>query len=81
VQIVVHDAAPGDPEPGWEDVVEVSAVVPDGARVRWPTWAGEDERDLDSVLPGSYGVQVSARGRDAGREDATYWHREVGGTA
>jgi hypothetical protein len=68
VQIVLHDAAPGDPGAGWEDVVEVSTVVPDGARVRWSTWGGEDTGDLTSVTPGDYRVRVSARGRDAGRD-------------
>lgn len=68
VRIVLHDDHPGDPDGSWEDVVEVSAVVPSDGQPAWLSWAGESGGDLD--LPaGSYRVRVSARGRDAGRAD------------
>ncbi|WP_271190345.1 hypothetical protein [Dactylosporangium matsuzakiense] len=51
----------------WEDVVEVSICVPRGVSPRWRTWAGERGGPLD-LPPGSYRVRVSARGRDAGRQ-------------
>ncbi|MCU1589980.1 MAG: hypothetical protein JWP11_1236 [Frankiales bacterium] len=65
VQIVLREAAPPPAEGGWEDVVEVTTSVPDGADARWLTWAGEDSGPLD-VPPGDYRVRVSAKGRDAG---------------
>jgi hypothetical protein len=68
VRVVLLDAAPGEPDARWEDVVEVSTAVPDGAEVRWATWGGEDSGDLEAVTPGEYRVRVSARGRNAGRD-------------
>lgn len=66
--IALHDGAPGDPSPEWEDVVEVSTSIPDGAAVRWQSWAGESSGAL-AVPSGTHRVRVSARGRDAGRAD------------
>ncbi|WP_129400948.1 hypothetical protein [Nocardioides oleivorans] len=66
VRMVLVDAQPtvGD---DWEDIVEVSIVVPDGP-VQWAAWAWDDSGDL--ALPaGTYRVRVNARGRDAGAED------------
>ena len=51
----------------WEDVVEVSVAVPEGAHPRWATWAGEDGGPL-ALPPGTYRLRVSARGRDEGRD-------------
>jgi hypothetical protein len=65
IQILRRDEPPPDPEVSWEDVVEVSTTVPEGADPRWLAWAGEDGGPLD-VAPGDYRVRVSARGRDAG---------------
>jgi hypothetical protein len=67
VRIVLLDGPSAlDAEPG-EDVVEVSFSVPHGVSPRWSTWAGEDGGSLD--LPaGTYRVRVSARGRDAWRQ-------------
>jgi hypothetical protein len=57
------------PEPRletWEDVVEVSVTIPQGADPRWASWAGADGGAL--LIPvGTYRLRVSARGRDAGR--------------
>ena len=52
------------PDPMWEDVVEVSAELPDGEAVQWQTWAGETSGELLRLLPGPHRVRVSARGRD-----------------
>ena len=63
VRIEMHDGPP--PDARGEDVVEVSTVVPVGARTMWLSWAGESAGDLE--LPdGSYRVRVSAWGRDEG---------------
>lgn len=69
VRVVLLDAAPGDPGGEWEDVVEVSTVVPEGADARWCSWGGEGSGDLDGLTPGEYRVRVCARGRDAGHDD------------
>jgi len=67
VRIELHEDASTLDAAEWEDVVEVSIAVPPGAEPTWITWAGETGDTLD--LPdGSYRVRVSARGRDAGRE-------------
>lgn len=67
VRIELLDAEPPlDDE--WEDVVEVSTVVPAGASPAWSSWAGESGGPLD-LPPGSYRLRSSARGRDAGAED------------
>ncbi|GGL13159.1 hypothetical protein [Mangrovihabitans endophyticus] len=60
------DAAPPLPAPRYEDIVEVSVVIPAGARVGWTSWAGETSGQLDGLPGGSYRVRVSAHGRDAG---------------
>lgn len=68
VQIALEDSPPGDPATSWEDVVEVSTVIPAGSNPGWLSWAGETGGELD--LPaGFYRVRVSARGRDAGAAD------------
>jgi hypothetical protein len=68
VRIVLHDTEPPEAEDTWEDVVEVSVVVPPDADAGWTSWGGDSGGDL--ALPaGCYRVRVSARGRDAGQED------------
>jgi hypothetical protein len=64
VRINLLDAEPPPPTEWWEDVVEVSVVVPDDAAVRWMTWARESHGVLEGLTPGSYRLRVSARGRD-----------------
>lgn len=64
--ISLHEEAPEEPPAVWEDVVEVSARIPDGQKVRWTTWGGESAGELD-IPAGDYRVRVSARGRDAAR--------------
>jgi hypothetical protein len=68
VRIVLSDTAPGEPDASWEDVVEVSTVVRPGAEAGWSSWAGEGGGELVGLLPGTYRLRVSARGRDAGRD-------------
>jgi hypothetical protein len=68
VRIVLTDRAPGSPEGSWEDVVEVSIDVPAGTQIRWTSWAAGSGGELDGIARGSYRLQVSARGRDAGRD-------------
>jgi hypothetical protein len=65
VRIVLQKGAPHLIENGWEDVVEVSTSVPEGAEPGWLTWACEDGGPID-VAPGDYRVRVSANDRDAG---------------
>lgn len=110
LQLVLHHAEPPPPPSEWEDVVEVSVQIPDGAEVRWVSWAAESSGEIDGLSGGSYRARISARGRDSaaanefadtvldhyrvelwpappaddeivrvGSENATYWHREVGG--
>lgn len=50
----------------WEDIVEVSIVIPEGAGVRWTTWGGMDGASIE-IPGGSYRLRANARGRDAGR--------------
>lgn len=50
----------------YEDVVEVSATVPEDTEVSWASWAAETFGRLDGIAPASYRFRVSARGRDAG---------------
>ena len=57
-------AAPSAPDDSWEDVVEVSTILPNGEAVRWQTWAGETGGELPPLSPGPHRVRVSARGRD-----------------
>jgi hypothetical protein len=66
VRIVLHDSTPAE-DASYQDVVEVSVVVPPDAEVGWMSWAGEGSGLLD-LPPGSYRLRVSARDRDAGRE-------------
>jgi hypothetical protein len=64
--VLLEDAPSPDPE-AWEDIVEVSVVVPPNAEPVWNTRGGEHCGPLD--LPaGSYRVRTSARGRDAGQQ-------------
>ncbi|GAB3085721.1 hypothetical protein [Nocardioides zeae] len=71
VRIVARDNAPADPEPEWEDVVEVSTEVPvlplDEPAPHWTSWGYDDSGPLD-IAPGHYRLRVSARGRDAARD-------------
>ncbi len=67
VRIVLTDGPP-NVDGSWEDVVEVSTTVPLVADPQWMSWAGEDGGSLDGLVPGSYRLRVSARGRDAGRD-------------
>ncbi|WP_323099057.1 hypothetical protein [Intrasporangium sp. YIM S08009] len=66
VRIELCDS-PSDARELWEDVVEVLVSIPDGARPRWASWAGEDGGPL-AIPPGTYRLRVSARGRDDGRD-------------
>lgn len=68
VRMVLHSATP-EVDLAWEDIVEVSTLIPEGADVRWATWAGENSAPLDELQPGIYRLRVSATGRDAGRAD------------
>lgn len=67
VRVCLLDGPPDD-DPSWEDVVEVSTRVPDGAQVAWTSWAGGSGGLLDGVPAGDLRVRVSARGRDAGAD-------------
>lgn len=69
VRIVLLDSAPPLPPPLYEDVVEVSVTIPDGATVGWLSWAGETSGTVDGLAPATYRMRVSAHGRDAGRQD------------
>jgi len=69
VCIRLHDEAPGEPVAEWEDVVEVSTILPEGEAVHWQSWGGENSGELPAIKGGSYRVRVSARGRDAARAD------------
>lgn len=64
VRFLLLESPPSDPADQWEDVVEVSAVIPSGCDVSWLSWAGASSSQLD-IPEGSYRVRVSARGRDA----------------
>ncbi len=66
VRIELAERAPDLHLGTWEDVVEVSVTVPEGADPRWSSWAGADWGTL--LIPaGTYRLRVSAHGRDAGR--------------
>jgi len=69
LRLMLLDTEPPLPPPHYEDVVEVSTVVPVGADVGWQSWAGETGGRIDGVAPGVYRLRVSAQGRDAGSED------------
>jgi hypothetical protein len=65
VRVEILADAPA-PDESWEDCVEVSVRIPDGASVRYSTWAAEESGALE-IPAGSYRLRVSARGRDAGQ--------------
>lgn len=67
VRIVLIGAPPAGNDATWEDIVEVSFVLPEGHEMRWKSWAGENGGILGGLPPGSYRMQVSARGRDQGQ--------------
>ena len=67
VRLVLLDAEPALPSPHYEDVVEVSTTVPEGADAGWMSWAGETGGSL-GIPPGTYRLRVSAHGRDAGHD-------------
>jgi hypothetical protein len=69
VRIVRVEDSRSQEDVSWEDVVEVSVIIPDGSSPRWSSWAGEDGGALLDLIPGSYRVRVSARGRDQAAED------------
>jgi hypothetical protein len=66
LRIVLLDAEPPLSPSRYEDVVEVSTVVPGDADVQWMSWAGEASGRVAGVEPGEYRLRVSAQGRDAG---------------
>lgn len=68
LRLELLDIEPHLPPSRYEDVVEVSTVVPGGAEVQWMSWAGETSGRIESVEPGEYRLRVSAQGRDAGRD-------------
>jgi hypothetical protein len=68
VSVVQLDAAPPFPEQEFDDVVEVSVDAPDGAAVRWVSWAGETSGSLAGIPTGTLRLRASARGRDTGRD-------------
>lgn len=69
VRIVLLGGKPPQPSAEFEDVVEVSLTVPEGAEVRWASWAVETSGALREIAAGSYRLRVSGRGRDAARAD------------
>jgi hypothetical protein len=66
---VLLDAPPSQANESWEDVVEVSVVIPERSAVRWCSWACESSGTLSDVTPGIHRVRVSARGRDEAAAD------------
>lgn len=67
VCIRLYDDEP--PVSGWyEDIVEVSTVIPEGADIAWVSWGGESNGALPSVPGGPYRIRVSAKGRDEADE-------------
>ncbi len=69
VRIVLLEAMPkDDADAPWEDVVEVSFILPEGHEMRWSSWAGLSGGVLPGIPPGSYRLRASANGRDQGRE-------------
>jgi len=67
VLIELLEHAAGSASATWEDIVEVSVVVPEGSHPRWASWAGENWEPLP-IPAGRYRLRVSARGRDAGSD-------------
>jgi hypothetical protein len=45
---------PGVDDPSWEDVVDVSFILPEGHEMGWSTWAGENWGVPDGLPMGSY---------------------------
>lgn len=68
MRIVLLGEVPGPPASWFEDVVEVSIVVPEDADPRWTAWGGMSGGTLPGLAPGSYRVRVSGQGRDAGAD-------------
>ena len=66
VTVQLHDDKPELDTDAWEDVVEVSTIVPEGTAPTWQTFAGRRVGPLD-LDPGPYRLRVSARGRDETR--------------
>lgn len=64
VQICLFEVEPPLLDADYEDVVEVSTVVPPDADPMWVSWAAESSGQLPDLRPGTYRVRVSARGRD-----------------
>ncbi|MDR6639052.1 hypothetical protein [Paenarthrobacter nitroguajacolicus] len=52
----------------WEDIVEVSFTLPAGRKLKWSSWAAETSGTLDAILPGTYRLRASEKGRDEGAE-------------
>ena len=69
IRIVLVDREPPLPPPSFEDVVEVSVIIPDGTTVAWWSWAGERSGKMPGLAPGTYRMRVSGHGRDAGRQN------------
>ena len=67
VRIVLMDSPPSD-DASWEDVVEVSFILPEGQTMGWSSWAGLHGGALTGIPPGSYRLRLSANGRDQGRD-------------
>lgn len=68
VYVVLHERPPVVNVDEWEDIVEVSVVIPGGVPVGWSSW-GTESSGLLAIPAGPYRVRVSARGRDAGHEN------------
>lgn len=66
VRIVLMDTPPTGDVGSWEDVVEVSFILPEANEMKWYTWAGESWGLLGGLPAGSYRLRVSAKGRDEG---------------
>jgi hypothetical protein len=70
VRIVLLDGEPALPPSYYEDVVEVSTTIPDGAEPSWQAWGGPyGSGEIAGLTPGTYRMRVSAHGRDAGSRD------------
>ncbi len=68
MRIILLDSAPALHSAEYEDVVEVSTLIPADPTCRWQTWAGETSGPLLGLTSGSYRLRVSSHGRDAGAE-------------
>jgi hypothetical protein len=68
VRIVLLPGPPTALDERYEDVVEVSTTVPDGATPRLMSWASETSEAMPQLTPGTYRLRVSAYGRDAGHQ-------------